>query len=82
MRRNQYQREVLSRLARIDSNLDKISRGLAEMIKQKERGTPRPSPAATPSHQGEGLEQGDKWSQEGIANIMGYQAGKKQEGDK
>lgn len=81
MRRNQYQREVLSRLARIDSNLDKISRELAEMIKQKERGTPRPSPATTPSPQGEGLEQGDKWIQEGIANIMGFQAGKKREGD-
>lgn len=73
MRRGQYQREVLSRLARIDSNLDKISRELAGMV---ERAVQCPAPTKE-----EAAGQGDKWLQDGIDNIMSYQAGKKREGE-
>lgn len=77
MRRNQYQREVLSRLARIDSNLEKISR---ELARQVERG--KCAPAVQPIAEGASHNhEPDKWLRDGIDNILSYQAGKKREGE-
>ena len=71
MRRGQYRREVVERLARIESNLDKICRELAELVRQQKEPQPKATPETVP----------DEWVQKGIDNIMSYQAGKKREGE-
>lgn len=73
MRRNQYQREVLSQLARIDSNLDKISKELARLVEQKRLTADAADAGSAPP---------DEWVQQGIDNIMSFQAGKKREVDR
>lgn len=70
MRKGQYQREVVERLARIESNLDKLCRELAGMV---ERRNAPDQLAENASHDSEP----DKWIQEGIGNIMAFQAGQK-----
>lgn len=77
MRKGKYQREVVVRLARIEGNLEKISRELAKMVGQ--RGYPQ---AVQPSGVGAASDrEPDKWLQDGIDNILSYQAGKKREGE-
>ena len=57
--------------------LERIERRQRMILeKLEEWKTPHPSPAATPSPQGEGLAAGE-WVQKGIDNILAYQAGKK-----
>ena len=54
--------------------IERRQRLILERLEEME--TPHPSPAATPSPQGEGLAAGE-WVQKGIDNILAYQAGKK-----
>jgi len=57
----------------------RLEEGQQEILAQLEKlQTPHPSPAATPSPQGEGLA-GDEWVQKGIDNIMSFSVGKKKE---
>ena len=66
MRRGRYQREVVERLARIEGNLDKICKELARTAARHDR---------EPEVQSFG--EPDKWLQEGMNNIMAFQAGQK-----
>lgn len=73
MRKGQYQREVVERLGRIESNLDKICRELAKIVEQRGAEPAVRTSGVSPSD----AHEPDKWLQQGIDNIMGYQARKK-----
>ena len=69
-------KRVLLALYRMEEQQQEI---LAKLDRME---APHPSSAATPSPQGEGLTRADEWVQQGIDNIMSFQAGRQREVDR
>ncbi len=64
----QYRKEVLSRLERMERDLDRLCKELTRQV---------PGAAQETPHEREP----DEWVQRGIDNIMAFQAGRKREAD-